>query len=49
VVIAASSNAVAKSALALTIGGRRFGQRIAAALLIGAALAIGTALVGAAL
>jgi len=49
IVIAASSNAVAKSLLALVIGGRRFGQRIAIALLVGAAAAIGTALVGRAL
>jgi uncharacterized membrane protein (DUF4010 family) len=49
VVIAASANSIAKSGLALTVGGKKFGKRIAVALLVGAAAAIVTALVGAAI
>jgi uncharacterized membrane protein (DUF4010 family) len=46
IVIAATANSVAKSSLAWTIGGRAFGQRMAAALLGGAAVAIGVAALG---
>ena len=49
VVIATASNAVAKSALAISIGGAAFGRRIAFALLGSAAAAVITSLVGMAL
>lgn len=49
IVIAASTNAVAKSTYALVIGGTKFGKRIAIWLLAGAAVAIGVALVRTAL
>ena len=49
VVIATASNAVAKSALALSVGGKAFGRRIAFALLVSGAVAIAISLVGMAL
>jgi uncharacterized membrane protein (DUF4010 family) len=46
IVIAAAANGLAKSGLALSIGGRAYAKRIAAALLGGAAAAIAVAAVG---
>lgn len=46
IVIAASTNGVAKSTYAVVIGGMKFGKRIAVALLAAALIGVGVALVG---